>query len=313
MLKRCIVYVFLLFFCISGGIAQSLVLTPKWTAQAQFAGYYVAEKLGFYQAEGLDLHIQHVTIGESSFSCLQEGRAQVVVMNLSYALMARQRGVRLMNIMQTSQQNSLMLVSHTPFSGPASLHHRKIAVWNHLGDELLDLLNRRYQLNAEWIHFNSGVNLFLSKAVNCCLVGSYNEFPQLAEFGMKIDSACIFRLSDNGYNLPEDGLYVTEEFYRTHSDLVPKIVRASIKGWQWVNEHRKEALDIVMERVKQDNIGTNRYHQQMMLEEILRLQCDKNSGERIYQLTREGFERAVKGIFPEGVDLSGISYENFVK
>ena len=39
--------------------AQSITLIPKWTAQAQFAGYYVAEKMGFYKEEGLDVHIKH--------------------------------------------------------------------------------------------------------------------------------------------------------------------------------------------------------------------------------------------------------------
>ena len=39
--------------------AQSIIITPKWTAQAQFAGYYVAEKMGFYKEEGLEVHIRH--------------------------------------------------------------------------------------------------------------------------------------------------------------------------------------------------------------------------------------------------------------
>lgn len=310
---RWVIYGILLLFYCTEAQAQSLVLTPKWTAQAQFAGYYAAEELGFYKDEGLDLQIAHVTIGESSFSCLQEGRAQVVVMNLSYALTARHNGAKLVNIMQTSQINSLMLVTRTPIKDIATLRHRKIAVWNHLGNELLDMLNRRYDLDAEWIHFNSGVNLFLSGAVDVCLVGSYNEFPQLAEFGMNIDSTCIFRLSDQGYDLPEDGLYVTEEFYQLHSELIPKIVKASIRGWQWTNEHREQALDIVMERVKEGNIGTNRYHQRVMLEEILRLQQDKQAGVPTYRLSREGFNRAIQGLFPSKEDLSGITYESFVK
>lgn len=310
---RWVIYGLLLLFCYPEVQAQSLVLTPKWTAQAQFAGYYAAEKLGYYKDEGLDLQIAHVTIGESSFSCLQEGRAQVVVMNLSYALTSRHNGAKLVNILQTSQINSLMLVSRTPIKDIASLRNQKIAVWNHLGNELLDMLNRRYDLNAQWIHFNSGVNLFLSGAVDICLVGSYNEFLQLAEFGRNIDSTCIFRLSDEGYDLPEDGLYVTEEFYHSHTDLIPKIVQASIRGWQWTNAHREEALDIVMGRVKEDNIGTNRYHERIMLEEVLRLQKDKQTGTSTYRLSREGFSRAIQSLFPPNEDLSGITYESFVK
>lgn len=47
--------------------AQQIVFTPKWTAQCQFTGYDVADKMGFYKEEGLDVRIQHPSIAESSF------------------------------------------------------------------------------------------------------------------------------------------------------------------------------------------------------------------------------------------------------
>ena len=31
---------------------ETIVFTPQWTAQAQFAGYYVAEAKGFYREAG---------------------------------------------------------------------------------------------------------------------------------------------------------------------------------------------------------------------------------------------------------------------
>ena len=55
-----------LFFLTEPVNAQSINLTPKWTAQAQFAGYYVADKLGFYKEEGLDVHVVHPSLSASS-------------------------------------------------------------------------------------------------------------------------------------------------------------------------------------------------------------------------------------------------------
>ena len=294
--------------------AQSITITPKFTAQAQFAGYYVAEKMGFYKEEGLDVRIQHSSISESSFSFLQSGRAQAVIMNLSYALTERISGTRVVNIMQTSQENSLMLISHSPLKGLGSLQNRKIAVWNHLSQNLLNQLAKHYKLQVEWIRFNSGINLFLSRAVDICLVGSYNEFPQLAEHGMKIEKENIMRFADYGYNLPEDGLYVTEAFYQQHPEAAQKLARASIRGWKWANEHPEQTLDIVMEMTRKHNIGTNRYHQQKMLEEVLRLQTDKLSGKRTYRLSREGFQQAIQTLLPEDIQKNNsIRYEDFVK
>lgn len=171
---------------------------------------------------------------------------------------------------------------------------------NHLTQELLDRIANKYQIEVEWIRFNSGINLFLSKAVDICMIGSYNEFPQLAECGMQIDSTHIMRFADYGYNLPEDGLYVTEEFYQKHPETIQKLVRACIRGWNWANEHPEETLDIVMEQVHHYNIGTNRYHQRKMLEEILRLQTDK-TGQRPYRLSREGFDLAIDILLPPDI------------
>lgn len=304
----------LFLFCPIMANAQPITITPKWTAQAQFAGYYIADKMGFYKDEGLDVRIQHPSVSESSFSFLNKERAQVVIMNLSYALTERAAGTRVVNIMQTSQQNSLMLVSHSPLKDLSSLQHRKIAVWNHLSQGLLDQLANHYKLQVEWIRFNSGVNLFLSKATDICLVGSYNELPQLIESGMKIDPKCILRFADYGYDLPEDGLYVTEEFARKYPETVRKLVRASIRGWMWANEHREETLNIVMEKVHLHNIGTNRYHQRKMLEEILRLQVDKKSNKRTYRLSQESFNQAIKCLLPDNAQKNNsILYEDFTK
>lgn len=306
--------ILLITFCLTDAVkAQSIILTPKWTAQAQFAGYYVAEKKGFYKEEGLDVRVVHPTHSESSFSFLKKGEAQAAVMNLSYALMESFAGEKVINILQTSQENSLLLVSHSPLKDISSLQHRHIAVWNHLSQELLDQIRNHYQLEVEWIRFNSGVNLFLSKAVDICMVGSFNEFPQLVECGMQIDSTHIMRFADYGYNLPEDGLYVTEEFYQKYPEAVKKLVRACIRGWNWANEHREETLDIVMEQVHRYNIGTNRYHQRKMLDEILRLQTDK-TGQRPYRLSREGFDLATDILLPADAEKGNIiRYENFVK
>lgn len=293
--------------------AQSITLIPKWTAQAQFAGYYVAEQMGFFKEEGLDVQIKHPSHSENSFLYLKKGEQQAIVTNLSQALIECLAGRKIVNILQTSQENSLILVSHSPLKGLSSLQHKEIAVWNHLSQELLDRIAQKYQLQVDMVRFNSGINLFLSKAVDICMVGSYNEFPQLAECGMQIDSTHYIRLADYGYNLPEDGLYVTEDFYQEHPETVKKLVKACIRGWEWANEHREEALDIVMEQVYRYNIGTNRYHQRKMMEEILRLQTDKN-GQRPYRLSREGFDLATSILLPDKTKkASNIRYENFVK
>ena len=312
MMRQYIFFLLLILLYVPTIQGQRITITPKWTAQAQFTGYYVADKMGFYKEEGLDVRIIHPAISESSFSVLQNGKSQVAVMNLSFALTARASGAKIINIMQASQENSLMLVSRHPLNNITSLKQKDIAVWNHLSQNLLDRISARYQLNCKWIRFNSGVNLFLAGAVDICLVGSYNEYLQLAEYGLRPDDTYLLHFSDYGYDLPEDGLYVTDEFYQAHPDIIPKLVRASIRGWEWANEHKEKALDIVMDIVHENNIGTNRYHQRKMMEEILRLQVDKSCNKRTYLLSPEDFESA-SDILLNGLERENIHYTDFVK
>mgnify|MGYP002225867349 CR=1 FL=1 len=62
-----------LFFLTEPVNAQSINLTPKWTAQAQFAGYYVADKLGFYKEEGLDVHVYILRFRQALFLFCRKG------------------------------------------------------------------------------------------------------------------------------------------------------------------------------------------------------------------------------------------------
>ena len=71
--------------------------------------------MGFYKEEGLDVHVKHPSHSENSFQYLKEGEPQAVITNLSQALMEYFAGKRIVNILQTSQENSLMLVSHSPY------------------------------------------------------------------------------------------------------------------------------------------------------------------------------------------------------
>ncbi len=291
--------------------AQQIVFMPSWTAQSEFAGYYVADSLGYYREEGLDVRVRHPTVSETSFSFLERGEVQIIVSNLSNALTMVNAGRRIVNVMQTSQTNGLMLVSRFPLPDIASLNHQKIAVWNRLPLDLLERITRVSGLDVEWIRFNGGVNIFLSGAADIFITYSFNEYPQLEEYGMRPDSCHVFRLAEYGYNLPEGGLYVTEEYYNTHEDMIRKFVKASIRGWNWVERNREKALDIVMAIVRENNIATNRYHQSRMLDETLRLQHDMETGEKSFKLTEKGFNLGVQYLITR--DTPPVRYQDFVK
>lgn len=94
----------------------------------------------------------------------------------------------------------------------------------------------------------------------------------------------VYRFSDHGYNVQEDGLYVTRDYYMKHKDQARRFAQASRKGWEWTVQHPDEALDIVMRYVEKNHIATNRVMQRLMLQEVLRLQVDRESKKREFRL-----------------------------
>ena len=57
-------------------------------------------------------------------------------------------------------------------------------------------------------------------------------------------------------------------------------------------QHPDEALDIVMQYVDRDRIATNRTLQRLMLQEVLRLQVDRESKQREFRLRPDMVQQA---------------------
>ncbi|MEG1693081.1 MAG: ABC transporter substrate-binding protein [Bacteroidales bacterium] len=291
---------------------QPLIFTPQWTPQSQFAGYYVALEKGFYKEAGINVIIQHPSSSNSAINKLTQGKSQAITLQLIQAMRYVAEGMPLVNILQTSQNNSLMLVAHKHITCLDSLCGKKVGRWKVGFDELAHVLDKEKNLNIEWIPFLQNVNIFISKAIDATLVMSYNEYFQLLSSGVKLSSNCVFRFSEIGYNIPEDGIYVTSSYYKTHKEQLHRFAEASRRGWEWAATHQKETLDIVMRLVKEYKVSTNRTVQQWMLKEILELQRKKPDGKATFTLNTKDFNKANDVLMRGGFITKEINYDSFI-
>jgi NitT/TauT family transport system substrate-binding protein len=102
----------------------------------------------------------------------------------------------------------------------------------------------------------------------------------------------VYRFCDHGYNVQEDGVYMTRDYFETHKDQAHRFAQASRKGWEWAAEHPEETLDIVMQYADKNHIATNRVMQRLMLKEVLRLQVDRESKKREFRLRPDMVQQA---------------------
>ena len=80
--------------------ADNVKVQLKWVTQTQFAGYYVAQDKGFYEAEGLNVTIKACGPDIGPMSVLAGGGADVAVDWMPSALAAREQGFANVNIAQ---------------------------------------------------------------------------------------------------------------------------------------------------------------------------------------------------------------------
>ena len=260
---------------------ETIVFTPQWTAQAQFAGYYVAEAKGFYREAGVKVRIEHPSVTQPAMSRLRKNECQATTLQLCQALELIDEGFSLVNILQTSMNNAMVIVSARD-EDPLKQKGARVGVWSVGFGQLAICMSKKEHLGYEC--FAQNVNLFVAGAFDATLAMSYNEYYQLVQAGIKMTDKNVYRFCDHGYNVQEDGVYMTREYYTQHKEQAHRFAQASRKGWEWAAQHPDEALDIVMQYVDKNHIATNRVMQQLMLKEVLRLQVDRESKKREFRL-----------------------------
>ena len=290
--------------------AQQITFTPQWTPQGQFAGYYAALENGYYAEAGLDVAIVHPTSSNNSMDMIKDGTSDIITSELIQAMMTTDDDLKLVNLLQTTQHSTLVLISRTKnVRDFADLAGCRIGTWKVGFSEIPHMIDEEQHLDIEWVKLINSLNLYIAGAIDATLAKSYNELILFSMSGITPGSVLYF--SEHGYDFPEDGLYVSEEFYKKNPEKCRLFAEASKKGWDWVRENREEALDIVMKYVKESNVPTNRYNQKWMLDAILEAHEDVKGGVPSYRLDEDAFNRLNEALVKYGYIARPIVYERF--
>jgi len=294
---------------------EKITFMPAWQPQAQFAGYYIALEKGFYKEAGIDVTIEHIGVNSSRspIERLSDGEVDIIVANPIQAILSRDKGHPVKNVLQVNQTTGMMIVSHKPISGPISLEGLSIARWKSGFNEICEVCCRANGINVNWVPILGGINVFLAEAVDATVVMTYAEYFDLVEAMGDIPKENTLRFSDCGYDIPEDGLYVTEEYLNAHPETVRKFCEATRKGWNWCLENREEAVDIIMAYLKSLGVRTNHFHQSSMLDEMLQLMVDRNMDEVDYEpVPQDVFNVLVKYLVEMGYISKPVTYNDFL-
>ncbi len=268
-----LVWVFTLLALTSRAQSDEFVFTPQWTAQAQFAGYYVAESKGFFREAGINVRIEHPSATQPAMSRLRNNQCQATTLQLCQAMEIVDEGMPLVNILQTSMNNGMVIVSSRG-KDPLTQKGARVGIWSVGFGQLAICMSIKDGLDYEWVRFAQNVNLFV--------------------------------------NVQEDGVYMRRDYYEKHRDQAEKFAKACRKGWEWAAKHPEETLDIVMQYVQKNRIATNRVMQKLMLREVLRLQVDRESKKREFRLRPDMVRQASMLMLENRMLEHEVTYEQLI-
>ncbi|MDD3230783.1 MAG: ABC transporter substrate-binding protein [Oscillospiraceae bacterium] len=297
----------------TGRKLDKIVLQDKWLPQAQFMGYYVADKKGYYKDEGIDIDI---VPGSSDFTAEDQvinGTANFSHSWYSSLLTYQESGNDLINISQLYQKSALLLVSKKSanITTGKDLKGKKVGNWFGGNEYEIYALLGKYGYNKDkdvsLVQQDFTMDAFKSGEIDAASAMTYNELGLvLDDDDSKAKNYNLIDMNTEGVAMMEDCLAVSKSWAESHKDLVIRFLRASLKGWQYACAHPDEAAQIVW------NVGksVSLKHQQFMAKKVAETVCPsgmnpKDIGKLDTKKLQQTIDLGVKyGLIKKKIDLS---------
>ncbi len=204
-------------------------LQLDWYPQPEQGGFFTAQQLGYYKAEGLDVTIMPLPQYGSVAQQVAAGKADFGLGSSDQVLEWNSNGLPLVAVSATMQHDpqAIMVHNDSPVRGFKDLEGRAVAAQT--GATWLKYVISRYNLHqVRQIPSTLSIANFLASPdyVQQIFITSEPFFARQA--GADVRTLLI---SSSGYD-PYRVQFTTRDFAAQHPDVVAKFVRASIHGWQ---------------------------------------------------------------------------------
>jgi len=251
----------------------------QWVAQAQFAGYFVANDLGFYEDECLDVEILEGAVEIVPQTVLATGGAEFGLAWVPKALVSRTQGADIVNIAQVFERSGTLEVSFASsgITTPEDWAGKTVGNWG-FGNE--------FELTAAIEKFGvSDVNLvgqsfdmlaLLNGEIDAAEAMIYNEYAQVLEAEnpatgdlYQPEDLNVIDFNDIGTAMLQDAVWVNADWIAEdgNEDVAIRFLKATFRGWAHCLDEFEECVSVVL-----DNGSTlGESHQQWQLNEILAL------------------------------------------
>jgi NitT/TauT family transport system substrate-binding protein len=264
----------------SGEETASVRLQLQWAPQAQFAGYFAAAELGYYEEEGLDVEIID---GGPDVIPQQVGSApdgpEFTISWVPKVLEARQAESDLVNIAQIFQRSGTLSVAwaDSGITSPADFAGKKVGVWD-FGNEFevtaaASAAGLEQGVDYEKVIQNFDMVAFLARDIDVAEAMIYNEYAQVLE-AENPDTGELYQPEDMNvidYNevgtaMLQDAIFARAAWLAEegNEDIAERFLRASFRGWIHCRDNPDECIEFTVNAGSTLGAG----HQAWMMNEI---------------------------------------------
>jgi NitT/TauT family transport system substrate-binding protein len=238
-----------------------------WIPGGNQVAEVVAKRLGFYEQEGIDFHIQPGGPNIDGVAIVASGRIEAGEISSSPSIMlAVSEGLPIKCIAVGLQQHPYTFFSlkNKPIRTPHDMIGKRIGI-QATGMVLLKALlakNRIPENQVDIVPIGADMMPLLSGQVDA-VTGWQTNTTALKPLGAdRVD----LRLWDAGVRLYALPYYVTSTTLKEHPDTVTRFMRATARGWLYANAHRDEAIDLLVKEYP----NLNRADERVAIDSLMR-------------------------------------------
>ncbi len=271
----------------------------------QFAGYYAAKELGFYEEAGLDVNLEETAPNSVPSTGVAAGKAQFGIGGSSL-LLERAAGKPVVVLAVILQHSPYVIYTSQDTENIASLKGKKIML-EAPADELVAYLRKEGipQDQIQHLPLSFDPKDLISGQADA-ISGHLLDKPDAFDFTHFAYRTFSPRAS--GIDFYGDNLFTSQKELNEHPQRVQAFLEASLHGWRYARNHREEIIDLILK--KYSTHYARDYLQFQSEQTALLLQADTipigNSSPMRWQRIIDAF--AAAGMLPKDFSVNGFLY-----
>jgi len=297
-------------------------LQLQWLPQAQFAGYFVAQELGYFEEEGFT-SVEIVPSGGDIVpqDALIAGDVDFAIAWVPKVLgTIEATGTELTDIAQIFQRSGTLQVSwaDTPIKSVKEFEGKRIGSWGFGNEWEIFAAMAKEGLDSTTVSITTqdfSMNALLNRDVDAAQAMTYNELAQVLET-MNPQTGKLYTLDDLAIVYYEDteGAMLQDAIWAdtarleedpAYADAAVRFLKAVVKGWIYARDNVEEAAQIVWDVASSAPAAfpVGPVHQLWMANETNKLIWPADSG--IGVVDAAAWDRTVAGAL-EAVNQDGL-------